>query len=666
MSGIVGIFQRDGKPVESADIARMLDTIKHRGPDQQQVWTAGPIGLGSGLLITTPEAKFERLPLTVGNLTLTADARIDNRAELLATFAGRFRQPEAEITDSDLILAAYEKWGEQCVEYLIGDFAFAIWDSASRRLFCARDHMGVRPFFYVEVGSLFAFASEIKALLCLSEVPRAINLVQVGNMLMDMVADKHSTFYENLWRLPPGNRLKVTSDNSINLQAYWTPEPRSEQAATKNIDWAEQFRVIFTECVRSRLRGLDSSVGASLSGGLDSSSVVCVARDLLQAANRTPLETFSAVYPTTPAVDESPFINSVLATGQFSSHVLAMDEYSAFASIEQILSSLEEPVNAPNIFIHWNLASVVHKAGIRVLLDGRDGDTVVSHGMAYLRELGYRENWPAFGRLAEGMVQTNILFGMTKRKIFALYFRPIVGQFAKEGNWIAALRALFWAGPFFRKSRGALLRDYFVSPLFRSLSGRKNATPTIPPIIHRDFIAQTDLLNRYMDFRSTYPSYPLNEQQYHQSMLKSGFPSLATESIGNLSAAYQIESRHPFFDKRLVEFCLSVPPDQKIDLDTGWTRLLVRRALNNILPTDVQWRPSKTNIAHNLQKSVSTWEQARINTALGKPHPKTAEILDMPVLRSLYANLEHNQDPYIFGYFWKFVTLNTWLQQIFP
>src|SRR5262249_22873108 len=148
MSGIVALVTRDGEPVKPLTLEGMLTTLAHRGPDGAGVWCEGTAGLGHRMLWTTPESLLERLPLVSpgGHLVLTADARIDNRADLIQTLALGGRPAEA-LTDSHLILAAYEKWGERCPEYLLGDFAFALWDAHQRRLFCARDHMGIKPLY---------------------------------------------------------------------------------------------------------------------------------------------------------------------------------------------------------------------------------------------------------------------------------------------------------------------------------------------------------------------------------------------------------------------------------------------------------------------------------------------------------------------------------------
>ena len=280
MSGITGIYHPGGAPVDGGDLERMVDVIVHRGPDGYGVWNEGPIGLGHRMLWTTPESRQEKLPLVKesGDLAITADARIDNRDEVLSQ-VGLSGFPRDGINDSALILGAYQKWGERCVEHLLGDFAFAIWDKRRQVLFCARDHFGVKPFIYYSCGSLFAFASEIKALLCLPYVPRQLDEMSVGEYLTSTFDDTARTFYKDIHRLPPAHSVTVSKEGT-RLREYWSLDPSREIRLAGDQEYAEAFRERFTEAVRCRLRSA-FPVGSLLSGGLDSSAVTCVARDLL-------------------------------------------------------------------------------------------------------------------------------------------------------------------------------------------------------------------------------------------------------------------------------------------------------------------------------------------------------------------------------------------------
>ena len=196
MSGIVGICYLDNRSVDRPDLARMVETIAHRGPDGSGLWSEGPVGLGHRMLWTTPESLHERLPFVnrTGDIAITADARIDNRDELFRMLP-MTGDSSGKVSDSQLILAAYENWGERCLEHLLGDFAFAVWDSRTQTLFCARDHFGVKPLYYYSSSKAFVFATEIKALLCLPEVPRQLDEMKVADYLTATFDDTAVTFY---------------------------------------------------------------------------------------------------------------------------------------------------------------------------------------------------------------------------------------------------------------------------------------------------------------------------------------------------------------------------------------------------------------------------------------------------------------------------------------
>ncbi|MBC8145382.1 MAG: asparagine synthetase B, partial [bacterium] len=182
MSGFFGIYRRDGAVVERRDLSCMGSMLAHRG-DRSELHIDGAIGLGARTLITTPEQQGELNPLKAGTIVLAADARIDNRDELFNAlgYGGADRK---QLGDVALIAHAFRKWGEDCVEHLVGDFAFAIWNEADQSLYCARDRMGVRPLYYYVSDSLFAFASEIKSLFCLHDVPRDIDDMRVASHLL--------------------------------------------------------------------------------------------------------------------------------------------------------------------------------------------------------------------------------------------------------------------------------------------------------------------------------------------------------------------------------------------------------------------------------------------------------------------------------------------------
>lgn len=399
MSGIAGLFLTDARPASRPALERMVETIKHRGPQQTGLWTDGSVGLGHCLFATTPETLHEPLPFydALRNLAVTADARIDNRADLLPQLDfGPL--PPSEIPDSLLILRAYEKWGEDCPEKLLGDFAFALWDGKRQALFCARDPFGVRPFFYYHGQGLFAFASEIKALLALPDVPRRINENRVLESLATYCDNEADTFYQNIFSLPPAHQMRVDANGQV-LRRYWNLNPTRELRLRSDARYAEAFRECFLEAVRCQVRRA-GRVGSTLSGGLDSSSIACAARDFLRAEGGAPLPTFSLIFDDVPQSDERSFMQAALDRGGMEAHFIRGDKIGPLWEVDEVLRHEDEPFHAPNLFLHWAMYREAKNAGISILLDGLDGDTTVSHGIARLPEMARRGQWPGLLREA--------------------------------------------------------------------------------------------------------------------------------------------------------------------------------------------------------------------------------------------------------------------------
>ncbi|MBV9579729.1 MAG: asparagine synthetase B, partial [Chloroflexi bacterium] len=305
MSGIAAVVTGVGQRLQSTELAhdvkRMLECIDYRGPDGMSVWTCDAVGLGHASLVTTPEDRFGRQPLRspLTGCVITADVRLDNRSELLAELewpAG------GNVCDAELVLRAYERWGLDVPRHLTGDFAFAVWDPRHARLVCARDVYGQRPLFYRTNRAGCWVASEIHQLLQDPSVPLAPNSNRIlddlvpANMLRNP-ADRADTYYTGINALTAGSMLVVTAE-SVRTERYWEFVPCAELRYRRPAEYVEHFRSLLTDAVRHRLRS-DSAVGALLSGGLDSSSLVCLAQELYGAGevpNRG-FETFSAVYP---------------------------------------------------------------------------------------------------------------------------------------------------------------------------------------------------------------------------------------------------------------------------------------------------------------------------------------------------------------------------------
>ncbi|NTV62880.1 MAG: lasso peptide isopeptide bond-forming cyclase [Oscillochloris sp.] len=604
MSAIVGIYNRDARPVQGADLATMLVALAHRGPDRSAQWRSGPIGLGHGMLHTTPESLHEQLPLVSrdGSLVISADARIDNRAELIANLGLGDRSASA---DSELILAAYARWGTDCPRRLLGDFSFAIWDARQQRLFCARDHLGAKPFYYTYSSQWLAFGSEIKALLALPTVSSAVDEVAIAYYLEGAFEEPTRTFFRDIVRLPAAHTL-IISRESVQTQRYWAPDATHELRLGSDAEYAEGFREAFREAVRCRLRSA-FPIGCTLSGGLDSSSVACVARDLLRQDGRANLHTFSAIFPDLPArdlhkVDEQRYIEAVLQTGGFQPHYTYGDRLSPLHEAERIMRHLDMAITSPNAYITWEIYRTAQQQQVRVMLDGCEGDITVSHGFEYLAELLWRGRWPTLSRELTALARESASGYTPRRFLWEYGARPLIPETLFEG--------------------------------YHALRRRLGAASAPASAISPGFARRVEISRRIRSQqRQSYRLFPTARELHRQDIDAVILPNVA-ETADKIGAAFQIESRHPFFDKRLVEFCLSLPADQK--LHQGWTRAIMRHGMAGILPHDVQWRRHKSTFSPNLWRKLLEHERPQIDTIIHNPDDPIARYVDFPQLQRSY------------------------------
>ena len=600
MSGIAGFLRRDGAPALMEDVSSMITAIAHRGSDDNGVWAEGSVALGSCLLRTTPESINEHLPLQASGapFVITADARIDNRADLKGALG---LHGDERITDSDLILSAYAKWGEECPIYLIGDFSFAIWDGREQKLFCARDSAGTRSLYYFAAPGVFAFGSEIKAILSLSEIPAELNEQRVGDFIINLFEDRAITFYKNILRLPAAHSLTVTRDR-LAIRNYWKLDPSREIRFRTDQEYTEAFREIFGEAVRCRTRS-SVPIGSALSGGLDSSAIACYARDvLIQNDSRAKLHTFSVIFPGAPeqdlrSIDERDYVETVLRTGSFEPHYVRGDHLSPLADMARVHRHLDEPNLAPNLYLHWGMYAAAQQQGVRVFLDGLDGDTTVSHGFELLDDLAKKLRWMRLYR-ESSQLANNLFQGSNARRIL----------------WRYCLRDMMpnWTHRAWRLAHGR----------FAELRG--NST-----LVSAAFEQRLQLRRRALDLSNS--PKPKRAREYHLKALQYSLYAHALEMADKASAAFGIEARYPFFDRRLIEFCLALPAGQK--LANGWNRVVFRRAMQGILPREIQWRCGKGNLSSNFHRKLLEFETGALDQLTAPGGARISPYVDMAALR---------------------------------
>lgn len=524
MNGIVGICYRDGRAVNDDDINSMLDTLVHRGRDAVGVRCEKHVGFGQRMSHTLPEPLPKNLPLLCRGRIIVADARIDNRAELAEILHLSPNSTQA-MHDFEFILAAYEKWGEDCASHLLGDFSFAIWDRETQTLFAARDHFGVKPFFYYESSREFAFASEVKALLRVNGVPHRLNQTRVADFLMPMYEDTTATLYEGIVHLPPAHTFVLKSGSCV-VRKYWTLNDELDRTTTQRSDWPEAYREAFLTAVKCRLR-TSSRVGVLVSGGLDSSSVFCSANHLLGDSAPATLRMFSGVFDHATKSDERKFGNIVAQHCGATPIYGYPDQLSPLTDWDATAGFEDEPLSNPQMALRWSLYPFARENNVRVMLDGYGGDGVISNGLGLLTELLLRGRWRTVYKEASGVAQR--------------HHRSMPHLIWKYGIKPALPYRLQRAWERLRRKQ------------FLTLSN-------IP--LQKNFVRRVHVRERIAAFDKAYPKPPRTLCESHYREILFGVYPSAFECFNRTSALFGIEPRHPYFDKRLVALTLSAPADE--------------------------------------------------------------------------------------------------------
>lgn len=631
MSGIAGIIHFDQAPVIPGQLEAMLAALHARGPHGSQVCINGAVGLGLALLDAGEKHTARAIAASQPDqrCILALDGRLDNRCELL----GRLNlaaSPDAAIDDGMLLLAAYDRWGEACTDHLLGDFAYALWDRQAQRLLCARDHFGVRPFYYYQAQNFFLLASSPYAILAARKTQHRLNPARIADFLTGLEGeDTTSTFYEGIHRLPGGRSL-VVSLGDFRMQRYWELNPTPNSTCNSDEDYIQAFGERFAEAVRCRLTN-PASTGISLSGGLDSSAILAVARHRVAPQTRQPLITFSFVSSHDPHNLENQHIQAVLDQGGMQPHTIS-DEHMLSRLDELInqLESLDEPFD--RLQNAWrSIYTLAQTQNIHAFLDGIDADNLLSgsHARQFL--------WRA-GKIREALGETLLAGGMLSRSPryrWSLFYQSLGVAFAP--GWLRRMRQASRQ----RKALPGAIRTSLIHPGFA-----------------RDAHLE-DRLARYHSYEI--PASVSSQIEAHRANLLHPHLQAALERYDRIAASYGIESRHPFLDLRLVEFCLGLP--WRLRSQRGWSKMILRRAMEPLLPPEVTWRKDRTHLNWPFSLEILQQRKEYFWQALDEGRLPLSQYLDFPKLEANWRLFFSSGDQDAAGLIWDGIALALWLRR---
>jgi asparagine synthase (glutamine-hydrolysing) len=656
MCGIAGIFSPAGKPVESRLLVKMTNSLRHRGPDDEGYILAhtasanaqpfrgsdtisaishpdindrallgrnSNLGLGWRRLSIIDLSPTGHQPMSNADqsIWIVFNGEIYNYIELRKELAAQgfvFRTQ----SDTEAIIHAYSAWGKDCVHHLNGMWSFALYDALNKRLFCARDRFGIKPFYYYWDGTTFRFASEIKALLESDEIPRTANSAMVYDYLAHRLLDHtDQTFFESIVQLRPGHSLQIDL-SGLRTDEYYTLEYNPELGYFDENEarrFADEFRERFTDSIRLHLR-TDVTLGSCLSGGLDSSSIVCTSNKLIfgtEGVSRAIVgdrqKTFTAT-STDARFSEEQYVRSVIQQTHANPFFIEPTSEGLLADLPAFVRAHDEPVISTSMYAQWNVMKLASQHNVKVLLDGQGGDELLG---------GYRWHFPIFhGQMLKEMRLRDLSAELR-------FTRDVTGL--SLWNLVTPV-ALKVAKSLVPQALREHLRD--VSAYFGpEFAGRRSRRPRV--MLKSDF----NLQRRLWEEETRLNLQPLLHYEDRNSM------------------AFSIEARVPFIEYRLIEFVMKVPAVYKIH--NGWSKHILRNAMEGLLPKDIQWRKDKMGFV----TPEETWLQ--------NLRPHFVDLIRQQAVRSArYVDMKKFIDHFDRGSIslpsndiWRFLNLEFWMRE---
>jgi asparagine synthase (glutamine-hydrolysing) len=560
MCGICGIYHFDNlRGVQPSSLKAMAHAIRHRGPDDQGEYFDGPVGLGHKRLSIIDLSKAAHQPMSTedGRFWIIFNGEIYNYQELRQPLVQRGHNLRSN-SDTEVILHLYQDEGPSCVNKLNGMFAFVIWDSVERTLFVARDHFGIKPFYYAIHDRTFLFASEIKSLFFYPGFEPEINSDGLADYLTFQFCLEEKTLFRGVQKLPPGHTLLVKADGSLNIHKYWDLDFQIDTDHTEDYFQSQLLRLL-EDSVRLQLRA-DVPVGAHLSGGLDSSTLACLASSLLN----TNIHTFSGGFRDDLKYDETQYARLVTQHIGSDYHEIYPTAQDFVAVMPSLIYQMDEPAAGPGVFPQYFVSKLASQH-VKVVLGGQGGDEIFGGYSRYL--VAYLEECIRGG--IEG-TQENAKYVVTFASILPNLiqlqgYQPMLSHFWQDGLFNSPdLR-------YFRLiDRSHDVRAFVDSSLMRGSSGYD------PVEAYRELF-NAGQIGSYINRMTRFD-------------LKTLLPALL-QVEDRTSMAVSLESRVPLLDPRIAKLAASMPPN--IKFKGGHSKHIFRQVVRHIVPAEILERKDK-------------------------------------------------------------------------
>jgi asparagine synthase (glutamine-hydrolysing) len=605
MSGICGIVRFDNRPVVERDLERQMTALAHRGPDGRKFIIEGTVALGHCLTRVNREDAFEAQPLhdRDAGLTLVADCRIDNREELAGIF-GIGAAELSEMPDSAFILRAYKKWGEDCAEHLLGDFAFAVWDARAGKLLLARDHMGQRYVHFHHGKDFFVFATELKALWAYPDVPRVLSDVQIGRMLIhDRSPREGETPLDGIHGVPGATVMTVGADGSSAKRRYWEPHADPLHENRDEAYYVDAYRRVLGEAVACRLRRTMRAPGIVFSGGYDSAAIaglagpVLAGRKLIAAASVMPADYHGSIRHARRWVEmcarDMPHLEV---------HHVTREGKSVLSGLEQAFLQSEMPAGSYH-FVQSELHETLARAGAQVIMDGHGGDyTLHPRGQAALARFLATFQLRRFVSELRGHLR------MTGQSLWTTLKVDVAALLLPASLMARWHRVRHGAAP--------VWRDQPINPVFAE------------KLIAQGAIDRNNL---------RVAARPKLDMRTQMAAVLRRVTTGSAPGMAASAARHGLELTRPFHDKRVVELALAIPQD--LYVKNGRNRYLACVALKDIYPREYQtrWRRNDDEIPDFQRMAKSIEPQLLAEIARMEQSENLSRMIDFAKIRTLLA-----------------------------
>ncbi len=565
MSGIASILHVDERPVSREHVDRLMQALAWRGSDHQDVWLNGPVAAVAVQLWTTPEDWGTYQPLiTPRGDCLVLDGRLDNREQL----GQMLKIPQAELktmSDAELLWLAYRHWGDSCPLHLAGAFAFVIWDAAQQTLFAARDPLGLRSFFYFWNGRRFYGASTLQSLRALSFLQPSLNREYIWDYLTSTFMgtfDPEATPIKEIRRLPGGHTLQITNGD-LKVKRYWQPWELATIEYSSEDEYIEHFHSLFREVITAHCRAV-GPLGSALSGGLDSSSIVCIAKELEAEGLLPPKEfhTFTMLFDQSLRENAGVLVHPAkldVLGEKYGLHVHKVECDDWLPMFAQLPYRGRVPQDEPFIIpgrAYRNMGLKIKQVcpELRVLLTGLGADEALASSLFFVVD------WLREGQFSRAMQVVRQVSSATPQSPNQILLNLV----------LAGLGPRSWAYRLRQKQAGPWDMDLGFRFHFR--------VPRWAP--DRPFLTQR-ALKRLKLIPRNFKSIAA-QAAFERNILLLG-DNVRLWDDQHIGTASGIEMRHPFYDRRLVEFFLRLPVHQKIGRG-GVTKYILRRAMADMVP----------------------------------------------------------------------------------